>query len=319
VDEQSLIKSEPRAHHHSPQCWLAGFTDSGKKDGRLFVTDLALPKQWLTTPPNAGHRRDFYRVDDSSSIDPVFFEKAFGQLEDVLGPILRSLYTDPRDPNDDELDTLLNFIAIQHMRTPAFRPWFLRLSDSIYRSMISKSLKSREAWEQHLTKAGIPLDSPGADYEGMLKFEREVIKTGQYTMTAENEFYLVKGFKLAVEATLPSLRERFWTSLVSPSGSFVGSDSPVMLDGPKGMMVGFKNADFVLFPVNRFVLLAGTKVPVRPPFVNRRRVARHNSFTMALADRQIYSHVPDFCWLDADRQVRNDWESFSKETLLQSV
>lgn len=55
-----------RAHHFTPQCWLAGFTDTGRKDGRLFVTDLKRQKQWPTTPPNAGRRRDFYQVRGSN-------------------------------------------------------------------------------------------------------------------------------------------------------------------------------------------------------------------------------------------------------------
>jgi hypothetical protein len=32
--------SEPRAHHFNPQCWPARFTDTGRKDGRLLITDL---------------------------------------------------------------------------------------------------------------------------------------------------------------------------------------------------------------------------------------------------------------------------------------
>ena len=49
---------EPRAHHIVPKCWLAGFTDTGENDGRLWVTDLKRKKQWPSTPINTGHRRD---------------------------------------------------------------------------------------------------------------------------------------------------------------------------------------------------------------------------------------------------------------------
>jgi hypothetical protein len=32
--------------------------------------------------------------------------------------------------------------------------------------------------------------------------------------------------------------------------------------------------------------------------MSRKRIAAHNTFTMLTADEQVYSHVPDFCWLD---------------------
>ena len=47
----------PRAHHFAPQCWLSGFTETGQKAGRLWVTDLKMRKQWPSSPLNAGHRR----------------------------------------------------------------------------------------------------------------------------------------------------------------------------------------------------------------------------------------------------------------------
>jgi hypothetical protein len=72
--------SEARAHHYVPQCWLSGFTESGKRGGRLFVTDLTRSKQWPTTPPNAGYERDFNRVEDSNR-DPLAFETFFSRIE----------------------------------------------------------------------------------------------------------------------------------------------------------------------------------------------------------------------------------------------
>ena len=64
----ATTEREPRAHHFAPQCWLAGFTDTGEKDGRLWVTDLKRRKQWPSNPRNAAHRRDFYRVSDPSVV-----------------------------------------------------------------------------------------------------------------------------------------------------------------------------------------------------------------------------------------------------------
>jgi hypothetical protein len=92
MEDASRKKAEPRAHHFAPQCWLVGFTDTGRKDGRLFVTDLKRRKQWPTSPPNAGHKRDLYRVSEPT-LDPVAFERIFSQIEDVVAPILKASTT----------------------------------------------------------------------------------------------------------------------------------------------------------------------------------------------------------------------------------
>ena len=314
----SIKGSEPRAHHFTPQCWLGGFTDTGRKDGRLTVTDLKRQKQWTTTPPNAGHRRDFYRVADPK-LDPVWFERTFSEVETIIGPVLRDLYEKPQEPGVEAMDALMYFAALQYIRVPAFRPVLLRVADSINRSMISGALKSPQSWAKALKKAGIPADSPGAGYDGMLAFERDVINTGQYTISAENDFFLVRGFRVAASAVYPALKNRYWQTLISPSGSFIGSDNPVAMDGPKGRLVGFKSADIVIFTVNRFLALYGTNAPLGRRLVNRRFIASHNSFTMISADEQLYSESPDFCWLDAADHIQTDWRAFSRESLLEAA
>ena len=214
----SIKGSEPRAHHFTPQCWLGGFTDTGRKDGRLTVTDLKRQKQWTTTPPNAGHRRDFYRVADPK-LDPVWFERTFSEVETIIGPVLRDLYEKPQEPGVEAMDALMYFAALQYIRVPAFRPVLLRVADSINRSMISGALKSPQSWAKALKKAGIPADSPGAGYDGMLAFERDVINTGQYTISAENDFFLVRGFRVAASAVYPALKNRYWQTLISPAAA----------------------------------------------------------------------------------------------------
>jgi hypothetical protein len=300
----------PRAHHFVPQCWLAGFTESGQKDGRLWVTDIRRQKQWPSSPPNAGHRRDFYRVSDPQ-MDPVMAEKTFSKIEDAIAPLLKDLDAEKRSPSKDELESLLIFVAIQWTRVPAFRPTVLQIADSFHRSHISEALKSPDSWAAMLRAAGIDSDSPGADYERMREFER----SGQYSLSAETEWYLLRAFK-AAETIIPSLRARRWGTAFSRRGTFVGSDNPVALDGPKGGKIGFKNAEIVTYPVSRHVLLYGTRSPVTPPAVNQKFIAHVNTFTMLTADEQVYSPVPDFCWEDEAGGYQTDWRLFSKEKLL---
>jgi hypothetical protein len=39
---------------------------------------------------------------------------------------------------------------------------------------------------------------------------------------------------------------------------------------------------------------------------------------MLTAHEQVYSHCPDFCWLDETGAYRTDWKLFSKEKFMQS-
>jgi hypothetical protein len=199
------------------------------------------------------------------------------------------------------------------MRVPAFRPTLLRIADEIHRRFFAEALKTPESWAAWLKKLGIAADAPGADYAKMVEFERG----HQYTLSAEPEWFLYRGFK-AIEGVVSSLAERYWRASVSSSGSFIGSDDPVAMDGRRGQYVGFKSAEIVLFPVSRHILLYGTNRGVAPMVVSRKRIAAHNTFTMLTADEQVYSHVPDFCWLDETGAYQTDWKLFSKEKFIKS-
>jgi hypothetical protein len=298
---------EPRKHHFVPKCWLAGFTETGDKNGKLWVTDMARKRQWESSPAKTGYIRDFYRL-PSPQADPVVVEKTLSQIESDVAPILKSIDREQREPNEDELESLLWFMAIQWGRVPSFRPFILGVTDSIYREHVMKALVTRDSWAAYLKEVGVAADEPGADYEKMYEF----VHSHQYSLSAENDWYVLQAFE-AAEGIAPRLRARHWRTSFSPSGSFIASDNPVAMDGPKGQMVGFEDAEIILYPLSRHVLLQGTLVPVRPPFVNRKYIAHVNSFTMLNSDKSIFSHVPNFCWEDQERQYQTDWELFSKE------
>lgn len=226
----SNVPTEPlaRAHHYVPQCWLAGFTQTGQKSGRLWVTDLKRRKQWPSSPLNAGHQRDFYRI-SNPQLEPLAIEKKLSEIESDVAPVLKALDEELRHPTHEELEALLVFMAIQWVRVPAFRPTVLAIADSHFHSVFSKALKSPESWAAMLKDAGISVDSPGADYEKA----REFVRSKKYSLSAETEWFLLRGFK-AAETIVPSLRARRWGTSFSKKGNFIGSDNPVALDAAQG-------------------------------------------------------------------------------------
>jgi hypothetical protein len=121
--------NEPRRHHYVPRCWLAGFTETGDKDGKLWVTNIERRKQWGAVPGTAGYIRDFYRLEDKAASDPVVAEKGISKIEDEVAPTLRIVDREMRAPDVEELDTLQYFIAVQWVRVPAFRPFILGVTD----------------------------------------------------------------------------------------------------------------------------------------------------------------------------------------------
>jgi hypothetical protein len=104
-----------------------------------------------------------------------------------------------------------------------------------------------------------------------------------------------------------------WGSLVSERSEFIAPDSPIALDGEAGKPVGFKNAGVVTYSVDRHLLIYGTQEAVISPSITTKLIARHNTFSMLTADEQVYSHRPDFRWLDKAERCQNDWRLFSKD------
>ena len=303
--------NEPRRHHYVPRCWLAGFTETGEKDARLWVTDSSRGHQWPSTPDGAGHIRDFYRLEDEHASDPVMAENALSRIETEVAPILRAVNRERRQPGVEELDAILFFMAIQWSRVPAFRPFILGVLDKFSHEQIGKELESPESWRRALVKAGMDPEAPGADYEKMKKFHAEKA----YTLSAPTDWYVLRAFE-SIEKMLPGLKKRFWATLISPSGSFIGSDNPVIIEGPKGVKQGFENAELISYAVGRHVALWGTLRPIRRQLVSRKFVAKMNTLSMLSADKQVFSHAPDFCWLDENQKVQTDWKLFSKELIL---
>jgi hypothetical protein len=262
--------NEPRRHHYVPRCWLAGFTDTGEPDGKLFVTDFERRKQWGAVPSAAGFIRDFYRLEDEQVSDPVMVEKALSQIESEIAPILRGIDRERRNPLVEEVEALLYFIAIQWSRVPAFRPMVLGVLEKLSDEKIREYLESPASWKRALEIAGMSPDDPGAGYEEMKKFH----ESKAYTLTAPTDWYVQQSFK-AVESILPELLKRFWTTLISPSGSFIATDNPVILEGERGTMVGFENAEMIGYSVSRHVMIWGTLQPVESPIVNRKFIGKH--------------------------------------------
>ena len=138
--------STPRQHHILPAFYLAGFTDTGTKNGTLHVFDYLRGRHYDTTPEKVARERDFYRI-YHTGVDDYTIEKDLATLESVVAPVLRRVTeTDMASP--EELGDLLSLAAMIHVRGQrGLERAFLGLDEQM-RSGLKDGTLTAEAWEE---------------------------------------------------------------------------------------------------------------------------------------------------------------------------
>lgn len=300
---------QPRRHHYVPRCWLSGFSQGGTNSGRLWVTDFARQKQWPSSPDNSGHIRDLYRLSEPT-LDPVAVEKFFGDLETEKAPLLKKLDAERRGPDDSELDSVLEFMAYQVVRVPSFRKIVLDITERSTSQVLAKFLHCPDTWTAALEERNIDPTVPAASYEEAM----QIFESGDWNVAKRTDWFILWALR-EVSHIHGRLRERYWHTSISPKGRLIASDTPVVLDGERDQLIGFRNAELIFYPVSRHVLIVGSKAPLKEPQQNLRFFAGWNTMALLRAEAQVYSHEPDFVWLDAAGKVRDDWRAFTKGNL----
>ena len=78
----AFVSRPPRKHHVVSQFYLAGFTNTGLPDGTFHVLDpRQKKKQWVSSPRDTAHKRDYHAVDLGRDVDPMIVEKKLAEFE----------------------------------------------------------------------------------------------------------------------------------------------------------------------------------------------------------------------------------------------
>src|SRR3974390_2669136 len=109
-----------RDHHFLPQCYLAGFTDTGTVDGRLCVYDFVAERFFRQKPKNVAFEVDFNRINVDGH-PPDALERAFGEFEGNAAAVVRRICESGELPADEDLSYVLNLIALLATRNPRMR------------------------------------------------------------------------------------------------------------------------------------------------------------------------------------------------------
>jgi hypothetical protein len=123
---------------------LAGFTDSGTRDGLLHVFDYRRGRRYHVRPRQAARERDFYRIETPGE-DRNIIEKDLSRLEGELAPILRRV-TETDVVRYGDLTDLLSFASMVHVRgRRGLDRVYLGLEEKM-RSRLEDGSLSRDEW-----------------------------------------------------------------------------------------------------------------------------------------------------------------------------
>jgi hypothetical protein len=289
------MANQPRKHHYVPKFHLAGFTQSGEVDDKLYVADKRQRRKWVSTPSNTARETDFYKI-EGDGVDPMEIEKAFAKMEGQCAAVLKEIVERPRIPTGEGFGVLMNFVAYAAARVPIKRA---TISASIDEA--TKAIMRREFLGPEGAKLLRKLGEDGTD-EDMAKLQ-EFIAGNDYTINVEQNWH-VGMITQAVDALLPAMAYRNWALWVAGDDvpDLVCSDSPVAFCAteprPPLMPMGFGTPKTMLtFPLTRRMALTSTfeELPSDSYVMHADDVALINSLT-ALNANQIYSAEEDWLW-----------------------
>lgn len=291
VAELQSMPSVARRHHFLPQGYLAGFTDTGRKDGVLYVLDVKTRRAFRTSPLNVAVAKDFKRVNiEGRSPDAV--ETALAQVEDRAVQAIRRVMDSESFPSDGDLNLILNLLSLVIAQNPKARRALNRARSREADEILQWLVSSQATWEHHVARASKAGESLPSDVS--YQRARLFVEERRYQIEFENEGTLLKEFE-AQDQLLSALAQRTWSVLIaSPRGpNFIASDYPYSLameHGFRGVprFVG-KNTE-LFFPLSKtvgFVGVLGTppKPVVRVP---PRAVAVLNRRIFNVVDRQLF-------------------------------
>ena len=287
--------------------YLAGFTKSGTEDGELYVLDQRQRRQWKSTPAKSAYQKGFHTIATKADGDPMVVERTLGEIESKCSRVIRHVIDDRKLPDGDDLDILVNFVALMAVRVPAIRSTISGFIDTVSKKVTRAMLGSERGWQQF--KRAYEASGQEADFtrEEMKAF----VDSDDYTVNFDQSWHV--GMMLELGSVLvPALVQRKWSIWIAEDEApdLICSDRSVCLmwytSEPPPLPPGFAHHETaVIMPISRRIAIAGT-FEDHPPrsMLDRHDVATVNRSTREYAN-QLYSSEPDFVWAMTDERIGN--------------
>jgi hypothetical protein len=287
-------------HHFVPQFYLAGFTESGRKDDFLWVVPRDGGNLRRQRVPEVAHERDFYRVDDVESLGPQVIEKRFAEFEGRVAPVLQRVTQERALPsNTEDWSLLVSFIALMAARTPRARAVNTKAHRMLYEHILRQAVATPETYAKTIeTLRRRGGEEPAVTYEDMQRFVEEK----PYKVEIPVGLHM-KSLFATQEAVFQGLARRHWILLTPEQGAeFVTSDDPVYLGWSDAAAASsYRSPGFalprteVLFPLGHGLAMMGTmeRHPRKPSAIKREGVALLNTLVAMQGIRYALSATPE--------------------------
>lgn len=279
-----------------PQTYLAGFTDTGTKDGKFYALNLDTRRGFLTKPQNVAKERDFNRVDIAGqNIDAL--ENALSRFESELAVSLTSVRTTKRFPSVEELNDILNLISLVGARNPRIRRALSELNEQQATRWADELVADPETFTRVVTaavEAGY-INDADVSYERMKQFVDE----RAFTVETPRGMHHYVEFNVQ-DDLLSRIGRRNWYLGLAEYGGLICGDMPAVLWPKRSSSrpsLGIDSRETeLIFPLSTHLVLIGSfEAPhgvVR--CLDPLRVARINRRVLGTATKQIYCAAQKF-------------------------
>lgn len=311
----------PIKHHYIPKFFLANFTEGGKKESKLWITDLKSCKQWQAAPPAIAYQNNLYslEIENNNDNQTDAVETMFAELESMTAPVIKRIIEAERIPSGNEFNILMNFIALMATRTPKMITQRAQFVIDIADTMIDVSFSTKDQWQKlmiELIEAGkMPADSlEKTSYEEI----RDFVYSKRYTLDI-NQNAKVEQILASTRILVPLLCQRKWSLFLSkditttfpPVGGFICSDNPVAIVSFE-KLPAFRSPGFgmsrteVSMPLSKDAAIIGRfEGEARMSIISLQGMAAINSRTSMYADRFLYHYNKNFLMLNSQQQICN--------------
>ena len=300
-------------HHYVSAFHLAEFTASRTRTSNIWVVDLEQRKRWKRLVTRAGGQNTY-------NGPPVVYGESVEALigrryEAPAAPVLRRVNDDLSVPEGEDMDALLNYVALVSFNGPSRRGAMNDAQEQALCFMAQMMVAHPETFEAAQAKCrrdGVPL-------LGAMSYEelKTALESGHFSYMMAPSAH-TQAIAEGVAELSRMLNTRIWSLLVAGPAvpDFVCSDAPVALVwtvdnahrspglSPKDRWVpppGFLSEDSeVTVPLGRRTCLVGTYGGAsRVQTVGVSHVAEANRRATAQAARFVFSSEETFVLLDA--------------------
>jgi hypothetical protein len=239
--------------HYLPESYL-NFFEIQDRPGLVCLYQRGKATVVVSTH-NVAKEKNLYSFTDKDGKLNDQLEIGLAEFEGKARPLLTKLNKAIQKPTItvDERNTLMTFVSLQAVRTPAFRTMLAQSWAKIRQTMLQAHAANKEAFTKIVHDSRNHASREPLSEREIEEVREFVLDDTRYTVQAEGEYFIGQQFQ-AQDSIFRAIYDKRSFLLCSPGKPFVTSDHPVQKIGRPDVHFmyrgGFLFSD-VLFPIGR--------------------------------------------------------------------